>query len=160
MLFCGLIIWPRGAHGGETQRIAETSLSRHDALHTRNGDSHLWRRFWLIPVACGFRPRSLRFRRCESLLRRTAEEREDTVHLRSTRAADLRQCTLSTCGHPAVLVSSATSRTADEYLNGNPRRTARLPGLLGDLGVGFSANSAVKALPPRTLRTHAENAEN
>jgi len=81
VLLDGLIIWPRGADIGETQRTAETNFPRRVALHARSGDSHVWRRFWPIPIACGFQPRTLRIRYSESLLRRVAEEREDTVHL-------------------------------------------------------------------------------
>src|ERR1700758_4033621 len=77
-----LIIWPRGAHSGQTPGTDQADLSRDSALHFGDGVPHVRSRLRSVPPPRGGQPGSLWLCRSQSFLRRVAEEWENAVHLR------------------------------------------------------------------------------
>lgn len=76
-----LIISRRGAYSGRTQVVASAVLPRSAPVLARGGTPNVRGRFWRVSAAGGLEPESLRFGHSEPLLRGTAEEWEDAVHL-------------------------------------------------------------------------------
>ena len=104
-----LIIWPRGADSGQARGTDQANLPRDSSFHSVDGYLDLRGRLRSVPFAHCCQSQSLWLSRGQSLLRRTAEEREDTVHLRPACARDLRARSVSAFGDAALLVSQPAS---------------------------------------------------
>ena len=122
-----LIIWRRGADGGDPSRAASASLPRLRSFRRGDGNPELRSRSGPVPATCGREPQSLRIGGGQPLLRGSTKERQDAVYLRSARAGILRERAFSPFRDAALLVLATTSGAADRYLGSVPPRIALRP---------------------------------
>src|SRR5579864_7675245 len=107
----------RGAKASpKPQTEVEADFLRGDCDDRRRGSAELWLGLCRIPGEGRYEVESLRIGDREPLLCRSAEKREDAVHLRSAPGADLRPRLVPACGIPAVLVFKPASGAANRYL--------------------------------------------
>src|SRR6476646_6466005 len=111
-----LIIWRREPESAQSQGSIAADFSRHPFPGSRDGAPCVRGRFWSVPLARGRQSESLRFGGRQSLLRCTAEEWEDAIHLRPARTRDLCERPLSALWHAALLVSEPASGAEDGHL--------------------------------------------
>src|SRR5579864_2176936 len=69
--------------GSQSPRAAAAWFPSRASQHFGRSDTRVWRRFHHLPRSPRPEPQRLRIRRRQPLLRRTAKERENSIHLRS-----------------------------------------------------------------------------
>src|SRR5207248_7632755 len=102
--------------GPQSPGAAAASFPSRASEHFGRSDTRVWRGFRRLPRSPGPQSQRLRFRRREPLLRCPAEEWENSIHLRSSPARNLRQRSVPPLRLPAVLVLEPPSRPANRYL--------------------------------------------
>jgi hypothetical protein len=115
-----LIIWPRGAASGKTQRADSAGRDGQRAFSARGGDSDGRGGFCVIPCAGGGEPESLWIGGRSPDVCGVAEKWEDAIHLRPACAGELRECAVPAHRNAALLVFATASGAADEYLACTP----------------------------------------
>jgi len=116
-----LIIWPRGAVSGKTQRPGPAGRVGRRTFSAGDGTADVRCGFWVVPCTGGGEPGSLWIGGRSPDLCGVAEKWENAIHLRPTCAGELRQCAFPALGNAALLVSAAASGAADEYLRPSSR---------------------------------------
>ena len=111
-----LIIWPRGAVRGKTQRPDASGRVGQPTLSAGDGASDVRGGLCVISCAGGGESESLWIGSRSPDVCGVAEKWENAIHLQPACAGELRECTLPALGNAALLVYAAPSGAADCYL--------------------------------------------